>query len=259
MLRFALFIIILSTPIQARSDTSFYKDKKRGWHWYESKPKDMPKESTQSSVELTPTDVINTIRKDAENKLHRAIVEPTEKNIIDYIKAQEKIGNRSVKFSKAWQRVIYKHPELDRTLRHPTSSNALHISRQEESARKRRKIRTLSHEYGLMYFFRGDCQYCKGFAKVVRDFATFYDWKVMGIQMGEVGLAEFRDAKLDNGISRNLGITVVPALIAVHPRTGSMIPLAFGYVSEDEIEDRVDALITGQDLDEYVDDETQTK
>ena len=33
----------------------------------------------------------------------------------------------------------------------------------------------------------------------------------------------------------------------MHPRSGDMIPLAFGYVSESEIEERVDALVINKE------------
>ena len=55
-------------------------------------------------------------------------------------------------------------------------------------------------------------------------------------------LAEFPHAKRDNGMVARLQISHVPALIAYHPRSGEMIPLAYGLVSESEIEERVDLL-----------------
>jgi conjugal transfer pilus assembly protein TraF len=171
------------------------------------------------------------------------LVEPTESNIIEYIKAQEKIGDRSEKFAKIWQQAIYKHPNLDRTLKYPVSNNALHIARYDEVEHKRNKIKSLSKEYGLMYFFMGDCKYCVGFSSVVKNFADFYNWDLMPIQIGNVGIDLFKNIKKDNGISITLGIKSVPALIAVHPKSGEIVPLAFGYISESEIEDRVNILI----------------
>lgn len=58
--------------------------------------------------------------------------------------------------------------------------------------------------------------------------------------------SEFPDAKRDNGISKHLNITHVPALIALHPKTGEFIPLAFGLISESEIEARIDILADAQ-------------
>ena len=55
-------------------------------------------------------------------------------------------------------------------------------------------------------------------------------------------LPEFPNAKRDNGISKRLQIAHVPALIALHPKTGQLIPLAYGMISETEIEERLSLL-----------------
>ena len=257
MLKFGFILVCSMFLLSGKGycNDSFYKGKSRGWHWYEAQQKEEVAKIAEEPADvgkLTPTEMVAKIRKDAEDKLHKAMIQPTEKNVMEYIKAQEKIGDRSEEFAKTWQRVVYKNVELDRTLEHPISNNALHLSRRDELERKREKIKKLSEEYGLMYFFKGECKYCKGFSSVVRDFAKTYNWELMPIQMGVVGLPEFKNAKLDNGISTKLGIAAVPALIAVHPKTGGIIPLAFGYVSEDEIEDRVDGLVTEKKLVETI-------
>jgi conjugal transfer pilus assembly protein TraF len=220
---------------------SFYKQSARGWHWYEDvskTPKDKVTENT-----LSPTEQVQALRKDAEEKLHAALMKPTQANIIAYIKAQEKIGDRSEFFAKQWQRVIMTHPELDYSLKHPHSQNALHIYRAQMSENKRIKIKQLAETHGLLFFFRGDCKYCQGFAGVVKNFAQKYNWAVLAVQIGNVGLPEFPQAQLDNGIASNMGITHVPALIAVDPRNNKILPLAYGYTSEDEIENRVNLLV----------------
>ena len=82
------------------------------------------------------------------------MIKPTEENVIEYIKAQEKIADRSEKFSEVWQKVIYKNPELDRTLKHPVSYNALHISKEEVSKNKRQKINyMLSRQKSVIRMF----------------------------------------------------------------------------------------------------------
>ena len=222
----------------------FFVEKSRGWHWYEVN--EVEEEVLGDIPQKNPTEQVEAIRKDIEGKLHKALIRPTEKNVIAYISAQEAIGDKSEKFANVWQRVVYKNPELDRTNRYPVSNGALHIFRNQELNQKREKIRQLSKEYGLMFFFRGDCPYCQGFASVVKDFSIRYDWSLMAIQIGDVGLDGFLDAKRDNGIAASLGISKVPALIAVHPRTKKMIPLAYGYISEAEIEERVNVLLSNE-------------
>jgi conjugal transfer pilus assembly protein TraF len=244
-------LLVLGIANSGYCNESFYKNHARGWHWYERNKENeeviVTKEQNSKPSAITATEEVDNIRKEAESKLHNAMIKPTEENVIEYIKTQEKIADRSEKFSEVWQKVIYKNPELDRTLKHPVSYNALHISKEEVSKNKRQKIRELSKEYGLMYFFRGDCKYCQGFSSVVKRFANEYSWDLMPVQIGDVPIEGFENAKKDNGVSTQLGIKAVPALIAVHPKSGDMIPLAFGYISESEIEERVDALVVNKE------------
>lgn len=240
LLRFSLLLLIVM-QCTSSANASFYKKSGRGWHWYES----VSKQEEEKVIEnkLSPTEQVMAIRKDAEEKLNAALVKPTEANLVAYIKAQEKIGARSEFFAKQWQRVIMTHPELDYSLKHPHSYNALHIYRAQASAAKKAKIKQLVKTHGLLFFFRGDCKYCQGFASVVKNFAQKYNWTVLAIQIGEVGLPEFPQAQRDNGIVSNMRIAHVPALIAIDPRNNKMLPLAYGYTSEDEIENRVNLLI----------------
>jgi conjugal transfer pilus assembly protein TraF len=244
-------LLVLGIASSGYCNESFYKNHARGWHWYERNKENeeviVTHEQNSKPSAITPTQEVENIKKEAESKLHNAMIKPTEENVIEYIKTQEKITDRSEKFSEVWQKVVYKNPELDRTLKHPVSYNALHISKEEVSKNKRQKIRELSKEYGLMYFFRGDCKYCQGFSSVVKRFANEYSWDLMPVQIGDVPIEGFENAKKDNGVSTQLGIKAVPALIAVHPKSGDMIPLAFGYISESEIEERVDALVVNKE------------
>ena len=121
------------------------------------------------------------------------------------------------------------------------------VEKGDISKNKRQKIREISKEYRLMYFFRGDCKHCQGFTSVVKRFASKYEWDVMPVQIGEVAIEGFKNAKRDDGVAKKLGIKVVPALIAVHSKSKDMIPLAFGGASESEIEERVDAYISSEE------------
>jgi conjugal transfer pilus assembly protein TraF len=150
--------------------------------------------------------------------------------------------DQSQRFSEAWKQVVLTTPSLDETLVHPVNQNARHIYYDEQRRQLFKKIQGLASEYGLFFFFRQNCPYCHHFAPVVKRFTGKYGWFVLGISLDGGSLPEFPHAKQDNGIVERLGITHVPALIALHPQTGKLIPLAYGMVSESEIEERIDLL-----------------
>jgi len=248
------------------SISSFFKKRAEGWHWYESQePEIRDQESgvkNQETRTLNPTQMIKAQRKALEEKLHTAILEPTDKNITSYLIAQKALMDQSQRFSESWRRVVMTTPSLDETLIHPVDQNAKHIYYAEQSQKLQKRIQGLAREYGLFFFFRENCPYCHTFAPIVKRFAQKYGWSVLAISMDGGTLPEFPEARRDNGISKRLQIAHVPALIALHLKIlspdrpdsigaspsgerfdeGQLIPLAYGMVSESEIENRIELL-----------------
>lgn len=231
--------------------SSFFQRKAEGWHWYqEHEPRTdnkvetrLPKKKTKAPRRtLSPTEQIETQRKALETKLHMAIVEPTQENLISYITAQKALMDQSQKFSEMWKQVVMTTPSLDETLVHPVDQNARHIYYAQQHNKLEKQIKKLASEYGLFFFFRKNCAYCHQFSPIVKRFSEKYGWSVLGISLDGGTLLEFPNAKQNNGIAERIQITHVPALIALHPKTGQLIPLAYGLVSESEIEQRTELL-----------------
>ncbi|MBY0272767.1 MAG: type-F conjugative transfer system pilin assembly protein TraF [Alphaproteobacteria bacterium] len=242
-------------PTAQPSRLAFFDRHAEGWHWYEEFPRDNKIEERKKTPSgrnspfrsspfssPTPTEKIEAQRKELQTKLHTAILEPSHENIITYILVQKALMDQSQRFSESWQRVVMTTPALDETLIHPVDQNARHIYYQEKHQEITKRIKALAQEYGLFFFFKGECSYCHHFAPVVKHFAKKHGWSVLGISLDGGSLAEFPGAKRDNGMAARLQVSHVPALIAFHPSSGQMIPLAYGLVSESEIEERIDLL-----------------
>lgn len=231
---------------------SFFEGRAEGWHWYdtprveslsESLNDDIVEEKKQKNDSAahpqTPTEKIEGQRKALEQKLHAAIIEPTHENLIAYITAQRALMDQSQRFSEEWKKVVMAMPALDETLIHPVDQNARHVYYGERYKELSKRIKALAHEYGLFFFFRKNCPYCHHFAPIVKRFSQKYGWSVLAISIDGGVLPEFPEARRDNGISARLHVSHVPALIAFHSKTKELIPLAYGMVSENEIEERV--------------------
>lgn len=233
---------------QETQPTSFFQRKAEGWHWYQSlsgEPRSdnkVKKAAEPSSNTLSPTKQIEAQRKALETKLHAAIVEPTRENLISYITAQKVLMDQSQKFSEMWKQVVMTTPSLDETLVHPVDQNARHVYYSQQHQGIENHIKKLSSEFGLFFFFRKNCEYCHHFAPIVKRFSQKYGWSVLAVSLDGGTLPEFPNSKQNNGIAERLQISHVPALIALHPKTGQLIPLAYGLVSESEIEQRVELL-----------------
>lgn len=240
------FSLEAQQEVKAPASPSFFERKAEGWHWYQDSAQcpvfSNQKKKEQNPLAPTPTQAIEAQRKALETKLHAAVVDPTPENLMAYITAQKALMDQSQRFSEMWKQVVMTTPSLDETLQHPIDQNALHIYYAEQREFLARRIKKLASEYGLFFFFRKNCPYCRHFAPVVKRFSQKHGWSVLAISLDGGTLLEFPNAKRDNGIATRLQIAHVPALIALHPKSGQVIPLAYGMISESEIEQRVQIL-----------------
>lgn len=242
---FAFFFMFLGGMMPHLS-ASFFERHAEGWHWYQDPPTSekttdpqRQKPGLSLAKPLTASEAIKSQRQALEESLNEAIIHPTSENIEKYIVLQRRLLDQSGKFANEWQRVVMRHPELDESLQNPVDQNALQVLAAEKNKATASRMEALSREYGLFFFFKGECPYCHGVAPIVKNFAQKYDWDVLAISLDGGKLKEFPQARNDNGIARNIGIAHVPALMAIHPQTGALLPLAYGMISESEIERRV--------------------
>lgn len=232
----------------------FYQKKAEGWHWYEKIQKEQDKKKEEhplSSKFLTPTEEVEALKGELNHLLNKAILYPTSENILAYKRRQEAFMEKSHEFARGWERVTFENPDLDYGLKFPTQHTGRLIYKEEEGRRKEKILRELSKNYGLFYIFKSDCPYCVAFAPVVKRFSEKYGWEVLAITgdvMEESSKSpqgeseEFPNAQPNNGMIENLHLETFPALLAVHPETGRVIPLAYGFTSLTDIETRASRL-----------------
>ena len=73
----------------------------------------------------------------------------------------------------------------------------------------------------------------------------------MPISVDGGGLPTFPQYRRDNGISRTLQVTQVPAVFLAEPFTGKITPIGFGVLSESQLIERI-ATVTAPGADALV-------
>src|SRR5690606_368359 len=120
---FLFWIIIYATQAAG----GYYDEHAYGWHWYEVNQEERKEEKKKDITSLRPIEALKKIKQEIEEKKAKAILYPTEENLYDYLKTQEHWASQAEKFSKMWQWVVNKNPELNYGLKHPTSELAKKI------------------------------------------------------------------------------------------------------------------------------------
>ena len=241
--------------------TDFYKKHAEGWFWYQDPPvideekeeKEKKDETKESKPRQTPLNLaqkahkqMETFKKQLEDLKVIALVNPTPQNVASYMRVQKEMVDRSENFSKTWQQVVLTNADLNPEVQNPTAQYAQHIQHDVKTQQKKQTIARLSKTYGLIYFFKGNCPYCTGFAPIVKMFADKYNWQVMAVSLDGSPSDIFPDARPDNGIGEALQVKSVPALIAYNADTNDIIPISYAMTSLDQLENNVMALVGGE-------------
>jgi conjugal transfer pilus assembly protein TraF len=240
-------------------DDSVWNNQERGFIWYPPdtplKKQDKSKPVAEKPKSIQDMKTIAEINKELDRLKEVAILNPTEKNILSFLEAQNWMFNKSSYFADATQRVVWSNPKVDYNNRSPTANNALINKRERTRKDEQQLAANLSQDYGVFFFFRSDCQYCHEQAPVLKYMQTIYGLPVIPVSMDGGRLPEYPSPRADNGISmmvsQGQGVNTFPAIYLVEKKTKQSYPLGTGMVPLDEILSRIRILTQTQPGQEF--------
>lgn len=225
-------------------DDNFYcRERKLGQWFYCTKPRAAPKAPPLAAAEPTASaaERLAAIAKQLDELKARAILEPTEANIIAYVRFQREQLDRASTFSDTWQRALWQNPDIDYTLQRPVNTLGKRAWTDNRTADRQRVLASLGERYGIFYFFAGSCTACDVFAPILRSVADTHRMSVMAVSMDGTPSRQFPDAVVDRGQRARMGVpgTANPALVLFDTQTRQTMPIGFGIMSADEIMERI--------------------
>jgi conjugal transfer pilus assembly protein TraF len=247
-----------SSPV-ARS--IFWDDYRRGWHFYEEpEPEVVPPQKLPPMAKEVPAgnprppELVEFARlqKRLEDYRGIAIIRPTEANVRRYMELEAGVVRQASYFSEVAQRVAWSTPDLDMTLQgRPVNARGIEVFDREQAQTRNQSLAALARTHVLFFFFRSDCPYCHAFAPTLEAFRTRHGIQIVPISVDGGGLPTFPQYRRDNGISRTLQVTQVPAVFLAEPFTGKITPIGFGVLSESQLIERI-ATVTAPGADAMV-------
>ena len=195
----------------------FFGTKEEGWHFYHDSISEKEKPKTMAQL-----------KKQLHVLLDEAIWNPTPRNVLRYMQLQKLLMDKSQQFSAAWERVLITHPELDPTVKNPTSYYGTLHARKTKEKINREQLKKRMHDYVLFLVVKDDDEMSEALTTVVQDMATYRGYHVTIVpgQGQSQRLVEF-------------GIERLPALLMIHVPTGKRFVLTYGLIGADKIEERM--------------------
>lgn len=228
------------------------QDHAKGFHWYTKeeikKPIKRIPVPAKSTVAKSPYDRLMDMRKETLNKLAAALIEPSFDTTHDYMKAQMVYSKNNQQFVRYWQQVLLVHPELDSSLNFPTNNSAIAIRNDAQKLLTNRMIHESSSRFGLILFYRGTSSISQKFVIHLIPFIKEYGFSMISVSTdGQVieGLPNPKSVPLEV-VQKQLSIEAkyMPALYFVDLKTKKMSPVSYGFLSTQEIKERIFDVMT---------------
>jgi len=232
----------IAAPDDEYRGGDFYCGERRLGQWfYCEKPKPKPAEPQTAAPAKSASERMAAIGKELDELKARAILEPTEENVIAYVRFQREQLDRASTFSDTWQRALWQNPEIDYTLQRPVSTVAKRAWSDNRTADRDQVLANLGQRYGMFYFFAQGCGACEIFAPILLSVAQSHRMAVMAVSMDGGPSRDFPDYVVDSGQRARMGVpgNATPALVLFDTATRKTVPIGFGIMSADDIIERI--------------------
>jgi conjugal transfer pilus assembly protein TraF len=256
-MRYFLLLALMITKYTLAQNSleyqSVWKCDEAKFNWYcdeENQPKKIRKQETISVLvtRLEPNQIKTAQQWRAELKRREdvMVMNPTERNIKDYLTIWQLTQEKGALLADNWRRVVWQNPEFDYSLKRPANNSAIKLYDDQHLETQDKTLRALSKEHGLIFFFRSDCQYCHAMAPTLKMLSKQYGIEVLGVSIDGKGLPDFPNPKDGRAQAAKWGVERVPALFIGAKKTGDKAPIGFGMMALSEIINRIFVLTDTQ-------------
>ena len=220
----------------------FYcQERKLGYWFYCVRPRPPEQEQSPAPPPASATDRLDAITTELRELKARAILEPTPANVTAYIRFQREQLDRASLFSDVWQRAVWQDPALDYTLQRPVSTLGKRQWQDARSAERDAVMAGLSQRYGLFYFFAQSCGACEVMSPIVKSVAATWRITVRAISTDGGPSRQFPGYTVETNQRTRMGLEprVTPAVVLWDAAKNQAIPIGYGVMSADELQDRI--------------------
>jgi conjugal transfer pilus assembly protein TraF len=220
----------------------FYCGERKLGRWFYCERPNAKPSAPQASAQpqQSSTAQLKAITKQLDELKARAILEPSEANVIAYVRYQREQLDRASTFSDTWQRALWQNPDIDYTLQRPVSTVGKRAWTDNRAATRDQVLSRLGQRYGMFYFFAQSCAACEVFSPILRSVAESHRITVMAVSTDGGPSRQFPNYVVDSGQRQRMGVPLAtPALVLFDTVTRKTVPIGFGVMSADEVMERI--------------------
>lgn len=180
-------------------------------------------------------DKLATLQAATKRALYEAILYPGTDKFVKYFRLQNYWTQQAGLFSMSAKKAMLEYPELDYNLRYSHYNGTVRNQLAADQAQQRQAISQMAEHYGIMFFYRGQEPIDGQLAQVINSFRETYRLSVIPVSVDGVINPMLPDTRVDQGQAQQLGIRFFPAMMLVDPKKGTVRPLSYGFITQDDL------------------------
>lgn len=231
-----LLLLLLAGPTNAFSDSDpVIRNDPQGWQWYNEHQEHDETSVTTPPQNLSATEIKQQLQTSTQEALDNAILNPSPENFATFMRWQNFWTGKAGEFTQSGKMALLKYPELDYNLQYShyngTVKDQLEIDRKKE----KEAITKLASQYGIFFFYRGKMPLDTLLGNVINHFRKDHKLSIIPISVDGVINPALPDTRPDTGQHERMGIKYFPALFLVDPKQETYRPLAYGFITNDDL------------------------
>ncbi|EDO5887622.1 type-F conjugative transfer system pilin assembly protein TraF [Salmonella enterica] len=252
MKRLACLMLLLSTALHAAPDavlTSNYA-REEGWQWYNPNVQEedpapaTPPNRQEQLASMTPSEQKKVLQQATREALDTAILYPSAENFRRFMTLQNFWTDRATDFTQSSKLARLKYPELDYNVKRSHYNGSVEARLSEEKKVQSAVISQVAQRYGLFFFYRGNNAVDTLMAGVIRAFCEDRGITLMAVSVDGKISDQLPQSRPDSGQAEQMRVTHFPATFLVDPKTRQWQPLAWGFMSHDDLDNQMVSVLT---------------
>ncbi|MGR5406503.1 type-F conjugative transfer system pilin assembly protein TraF [Vibrio mediterranei] len=229
-----LILILWATP-------TFANDAPKGWRWYNTpnQPKTPPIEKLQIPPNTVTRVMSATEQMDwfhevyEEVKNDATINSHDEDKYLALMQLHHFIDKKTSQTGMTFKKLLLKHPDLSYTKDRPVEQAARGTYHQLEREKKVHAVHQMKEAgWGFFFVYDSNDTMSQTLAPSMQQFADTYQIELLGISEDGTFIDTIRQNRRNDG---KVVVPSMPALILVNPTTSEFKPLAYGFISQNDL------------------------
>lgn len=223
--------------------------REEGWIWYNPQAQEDVEDSdtpppAASPPALTPSQQKKLLQQATRKALDTAILYPSSENFRRFMTLQNFWTDRATDFTQSAKMARLKYPELDYNLKRSHNNGSVQARAAEEKKVQTAAVSQVAQRFGLFFFYRGANGVDNLMAGVIRTFCEERGISLIAVSMDGKVSEQLPHSRRDSGQAEKMQVTHFPATFLVDPRTHQFQPLAWGFMSHDELDNQIVNVLT---------------